>query len=192
MMIKLNLMKILLTVIFFAWLLLSCCQFNNSDYQSDNYRKGSLIIYNYSDSAIYVYMKCGIADSLPLEPGLELFMESKTKNTDKCGNLIFEPIISPEYRVNAFKHGSLTVGGNEDNPSLLCDSSTVTLFFIKEKTMHDYDWEQIYKGQIYAERITFTEKELTNLCWRYSYIPPELRRANGTVLIPFYGYPGDE
>lgn len=178
-------------IIFFSVSILSGCQFNNTDNQSEDYRAGSLTIYNYSDSAIYVYMKCGKVDSLPLEPGLELFIEPKTETTDKCGNVIFQPLVPPEYRVNAFGHGNITVGGDEDNPKLPCNVQDVTLFFIKEKTMRDYDWEQIYKGQMYAERITFSEEELNSLCWRYSYISPRLRQDNGTILIPFYGYPND-
>lgn len=45
--------------------------------------------------------------------------------------------------------------------------------------------DAISKGQMYIERVTFTEDELNSLCWRYSYISPKLRQD--TIVI-FYGY----
>lgn len=130
---------------------------------------GLLNIDNKSDKAVYVYLKCGNVDSLPLYPKLELFQLVSAKMEDAKGNTIKPYYISPEYRINAYTVGSLSVWGTRKKPSLPCKENKVTLFFITEKTMQDFSWEEIYRNQMFENKITLTNKELENEDWKYTY-----------------------
>lgn len=182
--------KIFTALLLVCLLSFTSCLFYNFDPKSEPsiYDRAWITIYNYSDSAIYVYMKDGVADSLPLSPGLELFIKSKTETTNKFGNAIFHPIVSPEYRINAFGYGDLIIDGDCDNPKLPCGKQEVTLFFIKDKTMRNYSWAQIHEKQLYESKIVITESELKSKCWSISYISPKLIDDKGEIIIPFYGY----
>jgi hypothetical protein len=133
--------------------------------------RGQFHIYNDSDEAIYVYFKCGSSDSLPLSPGLELFHFLSMNMEDAQGNPIKPGFSSPEYRINAFTFGSITIWGSRDHPRLPCDENIVTLFFIPEKTMRNYEWEEIYENQMFVQKTTLTKEELENSNWKYTYSP---------------------
>ena len=135
---------------------------------------GLLYIKNNTDEAIYVYLKCGNADSLPLHPKLELFdfFDNEDESMlDAIGNPIKSGFVSPEYRINAYTYGSIHIGGTRKNPRLPCDENEITLFFITEKTMRNYEWDEIYKSQMYVKKTTLTKEELENNDWKYTYIP---------------------
>lgn len=130
---------------------------------------GLLNINNNSNKAIYVYLKCGNVDSLPLYPKLELFQLVSAKMEDAKGNTIKPYYISPEYRINAYTVGSLSVWGTRKNPSLPCKENKVTLFFITEKTMQDFSWEEIYRKQLYEKKLILNEAELRRSDWEVIY-----------------------
>lgn len=128
-------------------------------------------IKNNSDEAIYVYLKCGNVDSLPLSPKLELFNFLSMNMEDASGNPIPPHFSSPEYRVNAYTFGSLYILGSQKKPRLPCEENEVTLFFITEVIMRNYEWEEIHKEQMFAKKITLTKEELENSNWKYTYSP---------------------
>jgi hypothetical protein len=130
-----------------------------------------LYVRNNSNEAVYVYLKCGNVDSLPLNPKLELFHLTSTNMKDAHGNVIEPYFFSPEYRINAYAYGSLQICGTRKKPRLPCDENDVTLFFITEKTMRNYDWEEIHKSQMFAKKTTLTKEELENKSWKYTYCP---------------------
>ena len=133
---------------------------------------GLLHIRNNSEEAIYVYLKCGKADLLPLAPKLELFIFFNNENEsarDASGNPLKSGLVSPEYRINAYNTGFLHIRGSKKRPCLPCEEKEVTLFFITEKTMRNYDWEDISKDQIFIKKVTITERELDNSNWVYTY-----------------------
>jgi hypothetical protein len=133
---------------------------------------GLFHIYNNSDEAIYVYFQCGKSDSVPLAPRLELFHSFPTDNIENAdGNPVKRRISSPEYRINAYIFGSLHMLGRLNKPRLPCDENKVTVFFITEKTMRNYDWEEIHKNQMFAKRVILTREELENKNWEYTYSP---------------------
>jgi hypothetical protein len=136
--------------------------------------RGLLYIRNNSSEAIYVYLKCGNVDSLSLDPKLELFdyFDNDNKSMqDAAGNPLQSGFTSPEYRINAYEVGSLHISGSRKKPHLPCEGIDVTLFFITEKTMRNYDWEEIYEHQLFIKKITLTEEELENTNWIYTYSP---------------------
>ena len=47
----------------------------------------------------------------------------------------------------------------------------MTMFFITEKTMRNYDWGDIHRNQLYVKKITLTEDELVKTNWLYVYKP---------------------
>ena len=96
---------------------------------------GLFYVYNDSDEAIYVYFLCGSYDSLPLTPKLELFDFFNNEDStmlDVSGNPLQSCFFSPEYRINAYNIGSITICGSRKKPRLPCDENNVTLFFITE------------------------------------------------------------
>ncbi len=138
---------------------------------------GKLHIRNNTDQAVYVYLKYGEADVLPLEPKLELFEFFDNEDgsmQDSSGNPLKSCFVSPEYRINAYDLGSLIIGGSANKPrlrstGLLSNEKGVTLFFITEKTMRSYDWEEIYQKQMFVKKKTFTQEELENSNWTVTY-----------------------
>ena len=135
---------------------------------------GLLHIRNDSDEAIYVYLKCGRFDLLPLAPKLELFHFFNNEDgsmQDASGTPLKSGFVSPEYRINAYAYGALHIWGTRNKPRLPCEENEVTLFFITEKTMRNYDWEEIYKNQMFIKKTTLTEIELKTKNWTYTYSP---------------------
>jgi len=132
---------------------------------------GLLHIRNNSDEAVYVYLKCGSVDLLPLYPGLELFIYIDANMEDAHGNPIKPFYTSPDYRINAYNVGGLHVWGTRKNPRLPCKENEVTLFFITEKTMRNNDWKGIYENQMFVKKTTLTKEELKNTNWTYTYSP---------------------
>jgi len=134
--------------------------------------RGLLNIWNDSHEAVYVHFNCGNIDSLPLNPKLELFYWSSNDNMeDAYGNPFKSGFVSPEYRINAYTFGSLRIWGTPNHPRLPCEENELTLFFITEKTILNYDWGEIFENQMFVKRITLTEKELKNNDWNYTYSP---------------------
>lgn len=131
--------------------------------------RGMLHIRNYSDEAIYIYLKCGSVDSLPLKPELDLFITVYMNMQDANGNPIDNPITSPDYRINAYQLGSIAIMGTSSKPHLPCDEKEATLFFITEKTMRTYDWGKIYRDQLFAKKVILTEEQLSKNDWQYVY-----------------------
>ena len=138
---------------------------------------GKLYIRNNTDQAVYVYLKYGKADVLPLEPKLELFEFFDNEDgsmQDALGNPLKSCFVSPEYRINAYDLGSLIIGGSANKPrlrstGLLSNENEVTLFFITEETMRNYDWGEIHKNQMFVKKRTFTQEELENSNWTVTY-----------------------
>lgn len=133
---------------------------------------GRLYIRNNSDEAVYVYLKCGETDILPSEPKLELlefFNNEDGSMKDTLDNPLKSSFVFPEYRISANHLGFLLIGGNSKKPRLLCKENKITLFFIMEKTMHSYDWKEIHRNQIFAQKRTLTKEELENNNWEVIY-----------------------
>lgn len=133
--------------------------------------RGVLNIFNDSEEAIYVYLKCGNSDSLPSSQGLELFHFSSANMEDASGNPIKPRLSSPEYRINAYDRGGLHIWGTVKKPRLPCNENTLTLFFIQEKTIRNYSWNDIYTNQMFVKKATLTEGELIKNQWLYIYKP---------------------
>lgn len=134
--------------------------------------RGLLYIENNSDEAIYVYLRCGKVDSLLLTPKLELFEFFNNEDMsmrDASGAPLKSKSVSPEYRINAYQIGSITIKGNRSKPRLPCNEKEVSLFFITEKTMRDYQWGKIYENQIFVKRAILTKDYLDKSNWKYSY-----------------------
>ena len=110
--------------------------------------RGLLYVHNNSNEAVYVYLKYGNADLLPLISGLDLFTFIDVNMKD-----------------------AYTIGGTRKKPCLPSNENEVTLFFITEKTMRNYDLEEICKNQMFTEKITLTNNELENKNWEYTYSP---------------------
>lgn len=133
--------------------------------------RGLFYIRNDSDEAIYVYFKCGNVDSLPSYPKLELFNYLSMDMKDASGNPITPYFSSPEYRINAYNIGSITIWGSRKHPRLPCEEDEVTLFFITELTMRNYEWEEIQREQMFTKRIALTKEEIEKNDWKYTYYP---------------------
>jgi hypothetical protein len=131
--------------------------------------RGFLRIDNDSDEAVYVHFNCGNTDSLPLHPKLQLFLFSSEKMEDAYGNPSKPHFFSPDYRINAYSYSPIFIRGTLSHPHLPCDEKKITLFFITEKTMRTYDWEAIYKNQMFVKKITLTEEELKQNNWVVVY-----------------------
>ena len=115
-------------------------------------------VLNYTDSAIYVCFSC--TDSMSITPRLRLFDTVFYNGIDH--------IISPHYRVNAFSYGGIGTTGREmliNN----CSDKKLRLFFIRESTLRNYSWDEIYKSQLFEKRIEVTTEELTKLDWIVTY-----------------------
>jgi len=108
--------------------------------------RGLLYVHNNSNEAVYVYLKYGNADSLPLISGLELFTF-----------------------IDANMKDAYTIGGNRKKPRLPSNENEVTIFFITEKTMRSYDLKEIHKNQMFVKKKTLTNEELENKNWIVTY-----------------------
>lgn len=52
-----------------------------------------------------------------------------------------------------------------------CKDKKIRFFFIKESTLLEKTWEEIYKGQLYEKRLTFTQEDLESMNWTVVYNP---------------------
>jgi hypothetical protein len=130
---------------------------------------GSIIIRNYSDSAIYI--SYGYSDSIPSNPELKLFEIETAEIEDEKGVKI-EPIYSPSYRINAYSHGAIGVWGSPKQPRLSHKrSEPIRIFIIKESTMRLKTWKEIYQKQLYEKKYIFTEEQLDKIGWKFTYSP---------------------
>jgi hypothetical protein len=137
-------------------------------------------IHNNSDEAIYVYFQCGETDSLPIAPKLDLFIlfnNDNERTLDASGNPLNSGFVWPDYRIDAYSTGTLKgeLEGRvwRSSPSFRfpCEGNEATLFFITEKTMRNYSWDEIYKDQMYVKKTTLTKDELMKNDWLYTYEP---------------------
>jgi hypothetical protein len=71
--------------------------------------------------------------------------------------------------IDANRKDIYTIGGSRKKPRLPNNEKEVTLFFITEKTIRDYNWEEIYKNQLFVKKIVLTNEELENKNWEYTY-----------------------
>ncbi len=88
---------------------------------------GKLNIRNNSDEAVYVYLKCGKTNILPLEPKLDLFHFISANMEDSNGDTIKPHFISPDYRINAYTYGALNIGGNKLTNAKVCPLTEVKI-----------------------------------------------------------------
>ncbi len=131
---------------------------------------GTIDIFNYSDSAIYVYQSC--SDSLSCEPALDLFLVERVPRTDAEGNRM-KDTIAPDYRINAYSYGIIYAFGSSEKPTIPCDGEYLTLFYIKETTMRTNSWDEICKNQLYERKVKFTNQELDASSWKITYEPKD-------------------
>ena len=129
-------------------------------------------IYNNTDSAVYIYYSC--SDSIFLTSQLVLF--------DTIINNGIEKIISPNYRVNAYSSGGIGAKGRK-NLINNCADKKLRLFFIKEETMKNYCWNDIYIWQLYEKKIILTIDEMEETDWTVTY-QPESDNSNTWTFTP--------
>jgi hypothetical protein len=129
--------------------------------------RGLLYIHNNSDENVYVYSKFGNADSLTLVSGYVIL---ENRNVDTVP--LFSGLELFTW-IDANTKGAGTIGGTRKKPrlSLSGNEKEVTLFFITEKTIRDYNLEEIHKNQMFVKKITLTEEKLKNKNWEYIYSP---------------------
>ena len=108
--------------------------------------RGLLNVHNNSNEAVYVYLKYGTADSLPLISNINLFTFLDANSKD-----------------------AYTIGGKRKKPRLPGNENELTLFFISEKMMRINDLEEIHRNQIFAKKITLTKEELKKRNWIVTY-----------------------
>ncbi len=116
-------------------------------------------VYNYSDSAIYIYYTC--SDSIKSLPELRLFENFKKDGRDY--------LISPNYRINAYTYGTIPAFGNREKFIDTCKNKTLKIFFIKEITMRKKPWREITQEQAYIKKMELTYKDLEKLNWIITY-----------------------
>lgn len=107
-----------------------------------------LYIHNNSNDAVYVYFHEGKADSLHKFTGLELF----------------------DF-IDVYEEDTYTLGGTRKKPRLPGNLTEITLFFITRNTVENYDFEEIYKNQMFERKVTLTNDELEKMGWEYIYTP---------------------
>lgn len=123
-------------------------------------------IHNNTDSAIYVYHSC--SDTLPRAPALRLFEILNNNATDAKGKMKKGEFYSPDYRINAYSYGVIGIPANKSSLKECCDGK-MRFFFIKEKTMREKTWEEIYKNQLYDKKIALTKEDLKKCNWIVTY-----------------------
>ncbi len=82
-----------------------------------------------------------------------------------------KPIISPNYRVNAYSYQDLFGFGSEGRRRLPGNSESTNIFFISESVMRNNEWAEIVKMQLHKKRIRVTQTQLDSTDWRITYIP---------------------
>jgi len=115
--------------------------------------RGSIYIRNYSDRPIYLYESWD--DSLALNPGLDLFVNSMAPDTTKTFCILWrsaDSIYCPSYRIDAYDFGELVVMGTFNTPQFPNGSDTLSLFFITEESMRNYSWEEICAGKCMSKK----------------------------------------
>ena len=132
-----------------------------------------LYIHNNSDENILVYERCGNVDFLPPISGYTILRY----RGDSDSVISFRDVDSvPRFSglhlftwvdANTVAYG--TVGGTRKKPRLSCNEKEITLFFITENTILNYDWDEIHKRQMFVKKITLTEQELHDANWTYIY-----------------------
>jgi len=123
-------MKRLVFVIPLLFLFYSCFNPENNDKK--------LLIHNYSDSAIYVYIDS--VDYLQVNRRIHLFDTNIKDKKDEYG-IPLPKISCADYRVNAYNISSMNspiIGGSESYPLINSKDSTLFVFFISERTMKNY------------------------------------------------------
>ena len=59
--------------------------------------------------------------------------------------------------------------GKTKNVTKKCKDKKIRFFFILESTMREYNWEEIYKYQMYEKKLMFTEIGLWMNDWVVVY-----------------------
>jgi hypothetical protein len=126
---------------------------------------GPSIFYNCSDEAIYVYhSKNG---KLEIEPKLNLFEFKKEEFMFKnlsCDNLLK----SPDYRINAYEEKEVN---NITQYLRNISSDSLYFFFIKEKTMREFAWQDIVERQLFESYVSISMANYNDLHRVVTYIP---------------------
>lgn len=125
---------------------------------------GTIEVYNDSDSSIYVSTNC--TEVMPKFPELRLFLKSPAKMVDENGKRINE-IFIPDYKVYPHKMSKIAGFGSFKNPKIDCQK--IYIFFIKESTLKERSWNEIYINQLYEKKLKFTNQELDSLQWKIRY-----------------------
>lgn len=139
-----------LTILLLISTFISCSLFDSE--------QGAINIYNNTDSAVYITYSC--SDSICLSPQLVLF--------DTIVNNGRETIISPNYRVNAYSYGGIGTTGRK-NLINDCIDKRLRLFFIKEETLKNFSWNDIFIWQLYEKKVILTIDEMEKTDWTVTY-----------------------
>ncbi len=133
--------------------------------------RGYISIRNYSDLPIYLYESWD--DSLALSPGLSLFEYTSYPDTTKTYSIwrSADTIYCPSYRIDAYDIGTIHVTGTVNKPMFPDKADTLSLFFIKEETMRNHSWEEIWCQQMYVKKVSFSEADMQARRWVYTYYP---------------------
>jgi len=138
-------------------------------------KQETIIIYNNTDSAVYIYYSC--SDSIYLTPKLVLFDTIVINGREK--------INSPNYRVNAYSYGGIGTTGRKiliNN----CADKKLRLFFIKEETMINNTWNDIYNWQLYEKKVFLTIYEMEQNDWTVTYQLESEKSKTWTFTPPHY------
>ena len=125
-----------------------------------------LYIHNNSDENLLVYRGCGDIDSLLPISGYTILRNRGVDSIPQFFNVGFSTDIGANMKGSDF-----VAYKNSKTPHLRCKEKKTTLFFITERTILDYDWDEIYKQQLFVHRVTLTEEELIEMNWEYVYNP---------------------
>lgn len=120
-------------------------------------QKGICVL-NYTQSAIYVAYSFN--DSIDKNNKLCLF-DTEFFNGSKH-------IISPQYRIDAYNTKGIGISGRDELFNIALDKK-LRLFFITEKTMKYYSWEEICNKKMYVEKKCLTIDDLKRTNWMIRY-----------------------
>ncbi|KAF0128605.1 MAG: hypothetical protein FD155_3163 [Bacteroidetes bacterium] len=127
---------------------------------------GKIILFNHTDSAIYIYSSC--VDTLLNSKKLTLFKTNKANQFDQFGEKL-DSIYSPDYRINAHSHSFLQIGGTTQRPVLPCQHDTIFLFFITEYNLGSKNWAEICSNVNLSKKVVLTKEQLVKNDWKYHF-----------------------
>ena len=110
-------------------------------------------VFNKTSTTIYVYSSC--SNKIEKFPQLELFHKGYSREENK------EILINPEYRIPPKSKGYVYIYSQTLKKYFKnCKDKTLKIFFIDEKVMKEYSWEEIYEKQLFTRKIILREKYL--------------------------------